>query len=84
MIYSQFGTEVQLLAYCGKHKKRDQPAPMMLVKVRYMDADRQERHQFVHTLRADGGINEIEAAVDALYETVLTGEMLKAALKEAE
>lgn len=83
MIYTRFGSEVELTAYCGKHSQKGYPAPLMLAKVRYLD-DGSEGYQFVHTLKADGGIAEIDTKVDALPEVALEGKELKAALKDAE
>ncbi len=82
MIYTRFGTEVELLAYCGKHQPKGFSVPLMLLHVRHRDDD-SEGYQFAAFLKADGGINAIESAVDALPEVTLTGKALKAALKDA-
>ncbi len=83
MIYTRWGNEVVLTAYHGRVAAPGFAAPLILVSVQYAD-DGAVRHQFAHTLKADAGWREIDVAVDAVPEIVLTGDALKAALKEAE
>jgi len=82
MIYTRWGSEVRLTAYNGKHQEPGFRYPMMLVTVQHVD-DGRESHQYVHTLRADGGLEEIEGIVEALPEVTLKGAALNKALKEA-
>ncbi len=83
MIFTRFGCEVELTAYHGKHQPKGFSAPLMLVGVKYKD-DSSTTFKFAHTLKADGGLNEIEAAISALPEIALEGKALKAAIKQAE
>lgn len=82
MIYSNFGCELDITAYCGKHKVKGLPHPVMLVRATRKD-DGAERHYFADTLRADGGINAIDAAIDAAPEVALAGAELKRAIEQA-
>lgn len=81
-IYSCWGETVEIVAYCGKHQPKGFNFPMMLVQCKYPDGE--VRYVFATYLRADGGINAIEAAIAAAPEAVLTGAALRAALKQAE
>ncbi len=82
MIYQRFGSPVKIVAYCGKHSCPGFPAPLMLVRVEYLDRA-EISYQFAHTLKADGGIKEIDAAIDAAPEIKLASFALKDALKHA-
>jgi hypothetical protein len=84
MFYTRFGSRVELLAYAGKHERKGYPHPMMLVKIRFVDEEGLEGYYFAHNLRADGGINAIHAAIDALPQITLTDKELRANLKDAE
>lgn len=83
MIYQRFGSPLKIVAYCGKHICKGFPAPMILVRVDYLDRA-EIGYQFAHTLRADGGMQEIDAAIDAAPEVKLADFALKDALKLAE
>mgnify|MGYP001609858922 CR=1 FL=1 len=83
MIYQRFGSPLKIVAYCGKHVRKGFLAPMILVRVDYLDRA-EISYQFAHTLKADGGINEIDAAIDAVPEVKLAAFALKDALKKAE
>jgi len=82
MIYTKFGSPCTILAYAGKHQPKHFQSPVMLAKIRH-DDDGSEGFYFPIFMRADGGINEIDAAVDAAPEITLGSVELKAALKEA-
>lgn len=84
MIKTKFGSEVTIVQYCGKHRVLpDFPEPIILVKVRRIN-DNKEMFRFSHTLKADGGLKEIDKAIDAAEEVIPTGRALKEALREAE
>jgi hypothetical protein len=82
-IYQKFGSPITITAYCGKHKAPWSLGPMVLVRVKYAD-DGSEGYQFAANLRADGGILEIDAAVDAAPEIKLKRDELAAAIKASE
>lgn len=82
-IFTRWGDEVTITAYCGKQQPKWATVPLMLVQVRYKE-DGRERYHFAINFRADNGINEIHAAVDAAPEVTLSPKELKAALKQAE
>ncbi len=86
MIFSCWGTPLTPLAYCGKHERKAYPAPMMLVRVRfnYPDMAPETGYVYAHTLKADGGLNEIEDAIADLPEVELAGAELQEALRDAE
>lgn len=81
MIYNRWGTPITILASCGEHKMKGFRLPMRLVKVRHSDTEH-VGYELVHSLRADGGVREIEVAVAAVPEE--TPADLKAALQAAE
>jgi hypothetical protein len=82
MVYGNFGDACKITAYCGKHQVKGYPHPVMLVKVRY-DDDGDERYLFPLHMRADGGIKEIDTAVDAAPEVTLEAKELRAAIQQA-
>lgn len=89
MIYSQWGCLVEVTAYCGKHKVPGYAFPIMIVRANRSDPEKiaepkEVKHYFAFSLRADNGINEIEAAIDAAPEINLSPKELKAAIKDAE
>jgi hypothetical protein len=84
VIYTTWAEPVEIVAFAGKHPRRGDKLPMLLVRVKRLEEPRDEFHAFVHTLRADGSVPEIDAAVDAAPEVVLTARDLRQALKEAE
>jgi hypothetical protein len=83
MIYSRFGCELKIVNYCGKHQKPGYGAGLVLVKALRQD-DGAECYYFAHTLRADGGINAIDKAIDDAPEINLTASELEKAIKQAE
>lgn len=83
MIFSRWGNSLTIIAYCGKHKPKWAAGPLVLVKARF-DDDGRERFMHTHSMKADGGWQEIDAAVDAAPEVTLTAAELKRALREAE
>jgi hypothetical protein len=83
MIYSAYGCELTIIAYCGKHKPPWAVAPLILIQARRIDDDT-IRHYWMHTLKATDGINEIEKTVGAVPEIVMTPQELKTALAEAD
>jgi hypothetical protein len=82
MTYSQCGTPVTPIAYCGKHKPTWCPVFLILLRITYGDTG-ETRHVFMHHLRADGGLPELEEVVDKLPEVTLSAKELQAAMKEA-
>jgi hypothetical protein len=84
-IFSRWGEEIEILAYCGKHTPEGCKYPMTMVKGRPKGEER-EQYYFAYTLRADGGLTEIETAVDAAPTTDMKrlpkGD-LKAAIHQA-
>lgn len=86
MIYSNWGCEVKIIGYLGKHKCPGITAERMLVRAERTDPETRKmdiKHYFAFSLRADGGINEIEAAIDAAPELKVVGKELKDAIKDA-
>lgn len=81
-IYTRWGNEVTIVGYCGKHQPEWASGKMVLVKIRY--AGDTDSFAFAHTLKADGGWDTINKAVDAAPAIELNGDDLKAALKIAE
>ncbi len=82
MIYQRFGSPLKIVAYCGKHAVKGFPSPMILVRVDYLDHAEID-YQFAHTLKADAGIQEIDAAIDAAPEVKLVAFALKDAIAKA-
>jgi hypothetical protein len=82
MIYSRFGCHLKITGYCGKHQPKGYAAPVMLVRAIRED-DQATRHYFAHALKADDGLNEIEAAIDAAPEITLTKADLAKAIEQA-
>ena len=81
-IFTRWGDEITVSAYCGKHQPKWAGVPLILLKVKYQD----DHERFAHPVnfKADGGWAEIDAAVDAAPVIELGPKELKAALKEAE
>lgn len=82
MIYSRWGCELELTAYCGKHKLPEFALPLMLVMAKRKD-DGKTCYYFAAFLRADGGLKEIEEAIAALPEVELMPDELQKAVKDA-
>jgi hypothetical protein len=83
VIVTGFGSEVTITAVCGKHQPKWAAFPLLLVQVRYSD-DNSISYQYTCNLRAEGGMNAIDAAVDAVPELTLSKKELTAAMKAAE
>ncbi len=85
-ICNRWGTPVTITGYCGKPQPKWAGVPLILVSVTYHDDDGTTRtgYQFVCNLRADGGWQTIDAAVDAAPVVTLSAKELKAAIKDAE
>lgn len=83
MIYTRFGSEIELLANCGLHKMQYFTAPAPLLKIRFKN-DGTEGYRFDFTLKADGGWDEIDKAVVALPKLKLSRGEKKAALESAD
>jgi hypothetical protein len=81
MIFSRYGEPVEIVAYCGKHKPSWCSCKLTLVKVRYPGDE--ERYAHPINLKADGGWDEIDKAVDAAPEELLPAKEIKAALEQA-
>lgn len=81
MIFSRFGNDVEIVAYCGKHKPPGIASRLVLVKLRYNDGG--FRYGFATYLRADGGLEEIDAAVDKAPHVTLEGDELEKAIAQA-
>ena len=84
MIYNRWGTEIEIVAYCGKHPPQgfSQDAACVLVKVKFLD-DGSEGYQFARNLKADGGAAEVDKAVDAAAEIELPKNILTQAISVA-
>jgi hypothetical protein len=82
MIYSRWGSGIRVTGYCGKHQIEGYGTPLMLVRAVGV-ADGQERFYLAWTLRADGGIKEVEAAIDAAPEVILDEATLAKAIEQA-
>jgi hypothetical protein len=87
-IYSGWGSRIEILAYCGKHKPKGYAVPLVLVFANRTDPDRPElpaeKHYYLaSSLRADGGYAEIEAAVAAAPVVELPLSELEKALGQA-
>ena len=82
VIYSHYGNVIEVTGYCGRHKVKGFPAPIVLVKARRQE-DRAERYYFAHSLRADDGINVVHAAIDDAPEITLGKADLAKAIEQA-
>jgi pentose-5-phosphate-3-epimerase len=82
MIYTRWGSEVRITGYCGKHEVDGYCDRLMLVRA-VRQADQLERYYLAVTLKADGGINEVEAAIDAAPAVTLHGSELYDAIQQA-
>jgi hypothetical protein len=77
MIYTRWGNEIEIVEKCGKHRQPGEVKgfpPVMLVKVKYQEGD--FGYQFAESLRADGGNNEIETAINEAAKVSLSREKL--------
>jgi hypothetical protein len=82
MIYSRWGSGIRITGYCGKQAVEGYGTPLMLVRAVRV-GDRQERFYLAWTLKADGGIKEIEDAIDAAPEVTLDEAALAKAIEQA-
>ncbi len=85
-IYTKQGEEVEVVAYHGKHSPISwkSVAELVLVSVRRKEEPRETFGYFAFALKADGGPQEIDAAIDAAPEVTLDKVALRKAIKEAE
>lgn len=81
-IYSPWGEDVKIVADHGQVVASYLNGPARLVTIQYKDG--RLGKQFIHNLKAEGGINTLEAAADAAEEVTLDPPALKLALIEAE
>lgn len=81
-IVDRFGNGVRITAYCGKHEIPGTKAQCVLI--RSVDLEGMEWHYFARSLKATGGPQEIDAAVDAAPEITLDAPTLKRAIAQAE
>jgi hypothetical protein len=72
MIYTRFGNSVEVLADCGEHRPTGWKYAARILKVRWREEDDGEGYVFAPFLRADGGIKEIEKAIEAAPKVELT------------
>jgi hypothetical protein len=82
VIYSKFGCELTVTGHCGDHKPKGWQFPVTLLRAVRKD-DGAARHYLMAYLRADGGIDELEAAAKAAPVVVMPKAELKAALDQA-
>jgi hypothetical protein len=82
MIYSRWGSGIRITGYCGKHETKSYAHPLILVRT-IRDDDQVTRYYFAWTLKADGGIKEVEAAIDAAPEVTLDKVALAKAIEQA-
>lgn len=83
MIYSRWGIPLQIVADCALVRfDGDDEGITRLVRAIRRD-DGATRHYFAHTLRADGGVEEIQAAIDAAPRRAPKGRELTRAIQEA-
>lgn len=80
-IFTRWGNQIEVTGYCGKHRP-DKTYEFVLLRCRFEDGV--ERHLWMYTLKANGGLNEIEEAACLAPEIKLSPEELKKAMKEAE
>ncbi len=76
MIFSRFGVPIRIVSYCGIH------GGGKLVDCENPETGKR-RFYFSHTLRADGGIAEIDSAIDSVDFRDIVGGELKLALSQA-
>ena len=82
MIYSRWGSTVEIKADCGKHSLREYfPLPVQLVRTQRDDSE--IRYYFVHTLRADEGIPEIVEAIRHVPKVKLDESTFEKAVQQA-
>lgn len=82
-IYSRWGEEVHLIAFCGRHKPHWAANELCVLKGEYVE-DKETRYFTYSSLKADGGINEIEEVVKDLPEIKLEGKELRKAMQDIE
>jgi len=82
-IYSNFGCEIEINGYCGKHKPRNGSMMTADLVRAFRKDDGATRYYFTAYLRADGGINAIDDAVAAAPKIELTGAELRTAIEQA-
>lgn len=81
-IFTRWQGKVEIWARCGEHQPEDFVCPVRLVQVKREEGE--VRYQFLEFLRADEGMNEIEAAyADCAREENLSDEALNRAIKQA-
>lgn len=80
MINSRFGSEVELIAYCGEDGIP--PCTRSLIKGRRVEDDA-VRFYFAEYLKADGGSKEISEAIARLPKLDLSPQEFMQAVEEA-
>ena len=82
MIYTRFGSEIKIIADHGAHKTKGFKYRIRLVTIAYA-SDGLEHFEFLFTLRATGGADEIWAAVTAAPKVNLDAAALFNAQEQA-
>lgn len=78
-IFTRFGSEVAIIGDVGEYKTKEFDYPVRLIEVLYAE-DKAKRYLLAHTLRADNGWQEIEAAIQAAPKIKLEAKELRQAL----
>ena len=84
MIYTRFGSRVEIAANCGECHPKGFRASLTLLKIRYHGTTGGGNYYFMEFLRATGSWPEIQRAVGAAPSTTLVGKELSEAIKEAK
>lgn len=82
MLYTNWGTQVKIIANCGEQKPKYLREPSVLVKTERPDGA--TKYQFDFTLRADNGYAEIEQAIANAPRVELTAQERQVAFRQAE
>ena len=82
MIYNRWDDQLTIKAHCGQHKPQGSEYASILVLASHED-DRNAFY-FIHSLRSEGGMREIESAALAAPKMNLSSENLRRAIQEAQ
>lgn len=81
MIYNRWGDTLTIKANCGQQKPKGSKYSSRLVLANHQDG--REAFYFIHTLKSEGGMAEIEKTALAASEVTLPRNILHKAIEEA-
>jgi hypothetical protein len=81
MIVTRFGGEVVIISRHGTHKASYMNVPDQLLLVHIYG---KATYRWAHQLRADGGVKEIDAAINAAPFVGMPSDALKKAMRMAQ